>query len=141
MSSEEIVYYGFKCKNLIGLEDNEEIIIRDVSIKCMLTPGHTKGSMCYLLNNQLFTGDTLFAEGCGLCESKGSCPYEMFASIQRVKNDIHLETLIYPGHAYIYFPGLTLEEVTQNNIYLMIEDVDLFVNFRMRTNNNTLPFI
>ncbi len=60
MSSAEIDFYQFRCRNLIGLEDGQTFAAGGFIIKSILTPGHTAGGMCYLLSDHLFTGDTVF---------------------------------------------------------------------------------
>ncbi|MFC2151466.1 MBL fold metallo-hydrolase [Bacteroidota bacterium] len=56
------LFFGNKieCENYNLVEDNQVINISDLTIQCILTPGHTPGSTCYLINNNyLFTGDAL----------------------------------------------------------------------------------
>lgn len=134
MSKEEIKYYGFRCKNLYGLNDLDEIFINKTKITGILTAGHTAGGMCYLLQNCMFTGDTLFAEGCGLCISSGASTEKMYDSIQKIKNMVSDDILIYPGHSYGVEPGKTFGHLKMINAYLGIEDKKKFIEFRNRKN-------
>ncbi|WP_268964163.1 MBL fold metallo-hydrolase, partial [Paenibacillus sinensis] len=80
-------------------------MLGDTQITCILTPGHTYGSACYLTSDHLFTGDTVFIEGCGLCDTVGGDPEQMFHSIQRIKSAINPMVQIFPGHSYGKNPG------------------------------------
>lgn len=138
MSAREIDFYGFRCKNLHALEDTEKITCGQTQITCLLTPGHTTGSMCYLLSDSLFTGDTLFIEGCGMCNIFGGSPAQMFESMQKLKKTIEPQICIYPGHSFGKDPGYTMSDLLQQNIYLQIENKEHFIQFRMRENQTHL---
>lgn len=138
ISREEIDFYNFKCKNIKAAEDGEYASAGSLSVKCILTPGHTKGGMCYYTSGSLFTGDTIFIEGCGMCNLEGGDPHEMFLSIQKIRNSIPEETLIYPGHSYGESPGKTIKFLLNNNIYFSFTDLEKFVNFRMRKHQKGL---
>lgn len=133
MSRREIDTSGFRCRELHGLMDGEQFMINNMGITCFLTPGHTPGSMCFKIENSLFTGDTLFIEGCGVCQSPGSSPEDLFGSIQRLKKEIDDQVLIFPGHSFGQQPGQSLQVLRENNIYLQLER-EHFISFRMRKN-------
>lgn len=134
MSRKEIDYYHFRCRNLHALEDLDEIYVNKTKILCLLTQGHTAGGMCYLLENCMFTGDTLFSEGCGICLDKGASAEKMFESIQKIKNMVSEDILIYPGHSYGIEPGKSFGHIKMINSYLSIDNKDKFVAFRNRKN-------
>lgn len=134
MSKTEIDYYGFRCDNLHGLDDMDEISTGRTKVLCMLTPGHTAGGMCYLLPGSMFTGDTIFTEGCGMCSKKGGSAEKLFYSIQKVKDKVTPDVRIYPGHSFGEAPGQTMEQIERNNIYFQIYEKEFFVEFRMRKN-------
>lgn len=134
MSEEEIKYYHFDAPNLIGFSDMETIPIGQQRIRCILTPGHTKGGACYWFGNHLYTGDTVFMEGCGICKTPGGSASEMYHSIQKLKALITDETKIYPGHSYGSELGKEFGYVNAHNIYFQIETEDAFVKFRNRSN-------
>ncbi len=138
MSKAEIDYYGFRCKNLNALNHMDEIALGDTDVTCLHTPGHTAGGMCYLLQDSIFTGDTLFIEGCGICNCKGGSPEQMFDSIQLIKAVVNPDTLIYPAHSFGKMPGQTLDFLMKENIYFQIEKKEFFVDFRMRENQKGL---
>jgi glyoxylase-like metal-dependent hydrolase (beta-lactamase superfamily II) len=138
MSKEEIDYYHFRCENLNGIIGDTQFSLGALQIKAILTPGHTRGGMCYQHENDLFTGDTVFIEGCGMCDLDGGNPYAMFESIQKLKKLISPDTLIYPGHSYGQLPGKPLEFLFNNNIYFCFSDCKKFVDFRMRKNQRGL---
>ncbi|MDQ0492233.1 MBL fold metallo-hydrolase [Paenibacillus brasilensis] len=74
MSKAETDYYGFRCNNLQAINDQDKISVGETMVTCMHTPGHTAGGVSYLLKDSIFTGDTIFIEGCGICNSWGGLP-------------------------------------------------------------------
>jgi glyoxylase-like metal-dependent hydrolase (beta-lactamase superfamily II) len=138
MSRKEKEFYQFNCKNLNLLEMNQNIIVKGMKVECYMTPGHTKGSMCYFIHGNLFTGDTVFNEGCGLCNTKGGSAEEMYYSIKFIKNNFLPDIRIFPGHTYGKPVGQTLQNVEKDNIYFNINEIKQFVDFRMRKNQKNL---
>lgn len=138
LSRQEKECYRFSCDNLVLAEHLDRILVGKTAMTCLLTPGHTAGSMCYLLPNSIFTGDTLFIEGCGICNAEGGSPQEMFKSIQSIKQMVHPDVRVYPGHSYGRAPGCSFAEVQKENIYLQIDREDIFVEFRMRKGQRNL---
>jgi hydroxyacylglutathione hydrolase len=132
MAEVEIEYYRFACMNLTGMKDGGSIQIGSTLITCLVTPGHTAGSACYLLPDCLFTGDTVFMEGCGKCTSAGSDPSQLFRSLQRIKSTLSPHIRIYPGHSFGFQPGWRLDELIPFNVYLQFVQEEAFIRFRMR---------
>lgn len=138
LSRNEIDFYDFKCKNLNPVEHNYLIKLGETEILCLLTPGHTMGSTCYLVSNSLFTGDTVFIEGCGLCNTFGGDPEKMFKSIQEIKYTIDPLVKVFPGHSYGKKPGYTLDYLLKENIYFQLNNKEHFINLRMRKSQHNL---
>ncbi|ABQ27273.1 MBL fold metallo-hydrolase [Geotalea uraniireducens] len=132
LSRQERDYYQFSCDNLFAAEHLDQIRLGETLINCLLTPGHTTGSMCYLLSHSLFTGDTVFVEGCGICTTEGGSASGMFESIQRIKRTVEPHVSVFPGHCYGRAPGCSLASVMEHNIYFHLESKRQFVDFRMR---------
>lgn len=77
-----------------------ELAIKNFSCEIIQTPGHTQGSICFYFQKQawLFSGDTLFANGClGRTDFAESVPKKMNSSVKKLLN-LPNETIIYPGH-------------------------------------------
>ena len=132
MSEDEITYYAYSCRFLTAIQREDPLPIAGFSVLPIFTPGHTYGSVCYLIDNLLFSGDTLFIEGCGQCTDKGADAGKLFLSLQKIKKKIFLSTILYPGHSFMYETGKVMSTVMNLNIYMQIEDCDIFVKFRMR---------
>lgn len=80
------------------LNDGDEIKFGNNTVKCIHTPGHTPGGMCFLVGERLFSGDTLFYRSVGRTDFQGGS-YE--AIISSVKNKLMIlpdETVVYCGH-------------------------------------------
>jgi hydroxyacylglutathione hydrolase len=138
MSREEIHFYRFACPNLRAIEGPEPFFAAGLHVGPYLTPGHTKGSTCFLVGDDLFTGDTLFTEGCGICAGKGAEPREMFESIQALKAWCPPQVRIFPGHSFGERPGKTFGELLHSNIYLSVEEYELFHSLRMRSSQTRI---
>ena len=134
MSTVEIARSRFRADQLVGI-DARSWTVGGVVIYPILTPGHTPGSTCYLIEENLFTGDVLFAEGCGLCRDHEAA-YEMFASLQTLKATLAPHTRIFPGHSYGQPPGRMLSDLQRDNMYLQFTDARSFASFRLRRGQN-----
>lgn len=92
------IEFKFNHKRVIKLKNNEIISLLGHSIKVFHTPGHTRGSVCYLIDDYLFTGDTLFQVGIGRTDFvTGSYP-DIISSVNFILNNFKDDLIIYPGH-------------------------------------------
>jgi hydroxyacylglutathione hydrolase len=135
MSHEEIAASRLNIQQLTGINMVPWSVGR-IIIQPILTPGHTLGSTCYLIGNNLFTGDTLFAEGCGICADTQAA-YDMFTSLEFLKNRLTPETRIFPGHVYGKPPGQMFSQLLKDNIYLQFANHRDFAAYRLRKGQNT----
>lgn len=107
----------------ISVSDGDKLKIGRVNLKFILTPGHTKGSICILVDDSaLITGDTLFMGDCGRCDLPGGSLSEMFKSLQRIKK-LQDSLIIYPGHDYGEKPFDTLGNQKRTNKTLLAKDL------------------
>lgn len=78
--------------------DGDELAIAGMCIKVLHTPGHTKGSACYVLEDHLFSGDTLFCQGRGRTDFPGGSARAIQASLERLFDVLSPDTKVHPGH-------------------------------------------
>ena len=104
---------GFARQFDITFTDKLTLKVGDHTFECYHTPGHSPGSVCYLVGDILFAGDTLFAGSCGRTDLPGGNRGAMGASLKRLAS-IPENLTIHPGHG----PGSTLEEEKKYNPYL-----------------------
>ena len=139
MHEEEIGYYQYSCRGLESFSSTDTFLLGDQTwIEPLWTPGHTVGSACYYTGNALFTGDTLFIEGCGLCDEPGGSAEALYQSLQKIKTVCTPTTRIYPAHGYGKPIGMALKHVLDHNIYMHFQQQAEFVKFRMRPNQVNL---
>ncbi|MEE9331691.1 MAG: MBL fold metallo-hydrolase [Methylophilaceae bacterium] len=84
----------------IQLNDGDVLTVGDQKIYVIATPGHTAGSVSFLCQDRLFTGDTLLINGCGRTDFQSGSSEELYDSIYNKIFTLADETLIYPGHDY-----------------------------------------
>ena len=115
----------------IRIGDGETSSVGETTLTWLVTPGHTPGSACLLLERDLIAADTLFVYGCGRCDLPGSDPRAMHASLERLKSAVSGDVVTHPGHDYGVAPTITMAEQTEGNPFLMFDDADAFVRYRM----------
>lgn len=71
-----------------------------IIVKAISTPGHTAGSMSFLCNDKVFTGDALFIGGCGRTDFQNGNAGDLYDSVTKKIFGLRGETLVYPGHDY-----------------------------------------
>ncbi len=97
----------------IIVKDGDIITLGETKIKIMATPGHTKGGVCYIADDCIFTGDTLFFCSCGRTDFPGGSFSEIKQSLKRLA-DLSGDYKLYPGHDRV----TTLAFERQNNPYM-----------------------
>jgi glyoxylase-like metal-dependent hydrolase (beta-lactamase superfamily II) len=80
------------------LKEGDTIKLGENVIKVIETPGHTKGGLCFLVNDKLFTGDTLFQGSVGRSDFIGGDGMELIKSIKTKLLPLGDEIEVYPGH-------------------------------------------
>jgi len=115
----------------------DEILVGETSIKILHTPGHTPGSACYHVGNDLIAGDTLFVFGCGRCDLAGGDPEQMFNTLNRIKSELPGDTILHPGHHYAVQETSTMAEQVAGNPFLHFDDKQAFVHYRMHEHDKT----
>lgn len=82
-----------------ALKDGDEISVGNITFKVMHTPGHSKGSVCFVCENEkvIFSGDTIFCNTTGRTDLYGGNITELEASLYKIGN-LNDDYLIYPGH-------------------------------------------
>ena len=94
---------------------NKEVLkFGNQMIKIHHTPGHSPGCCCFLVNKNLFTGDTLFRGSIGRTDFSHSSPPAMQKSLEIITAEFSPKTIIYPGHG----PSSTMAEEFKTNPFL-----------------------
>lgn len=97
----EMMNVDFKLigKPHIFLEDDKLYKLGNLEIRTFLSPGHSRGSICFSVCNVLFSGDVLFYRGVGRIDFPNSGgKKELVKSVRRLYNLLPDETIVYPGH-------------------------------------------
>ncbi len=82
----------------IILEDGGAVYIGDTEIKCLYTPGHTECGVCYVAENSVFSGDTLFLRNCGRWDLPTGDEKTLKESIRNILYKLDDSMNVYPGH-------------------------------------------
>ena len=97
------VVYGASAKvpcSDVDLADGETVQFGKYSVKALSTPGHTDGCTSYLVENMVFTGDTLLIRGCGRTDFQQGSSELLYNSVNEKIFTLPDETLVYPAHDY-----------------------------------------
>lgn len=91
------IYNSAHISSPLNYLEQNTLKIEDFNFEVIYTPGHTSGSVCYLIENHLFTGDTLFHLACGRTDLYSGSDRELKSSLRLLK-ELDDDLLIYPGH-------------------------------------------
>ncbi len=105
---------GISDNDMVKHSGGDKLCVGDIEITFVHTPGHTPGSQCFMVEQRLVAGDTLFLEGCGRTDLPGSDPGEMYFSLQTLAK-MPTDTLVCPGHQYSALPSSHLGDVVATN--------------------------
>lgn len=97
----------------IWVKEGDIINVGDLTFSVLETPGHTAGSVCFLIGDSIFTGDTLFQGSCGRTDLPTGSWGEILTSLKRLRN-LPGDYDVYPGHG----PATTLEIERRSNPYM-----------------------
>jgi hydroxyacylglutathione hydrolase len=98
--------------------DGDLLMVGSLKIAVIHTPGHSPGSVCYLIGGNLFTGDTLFVGDVGRTDLTGGSFETLLASIKTKILPLPDDTIIHPGHDYGETPTSTLAWEKRENPYI-----------------------
>ena len=86
-------------KQIKTFEDGDEFTVGDMVIKCCHTPGHSRGSSCFIVNDNMFVGDNVFKMDIGRNDLFGGDKNIQKISLERIKNELSVDIQnFYPGH-------------------------------------------
>jgi glyoxylase-like metal-dependent hydrolase (beta-lactamase superfamily II) len=131
INKKEKVFWAKDYDNFSINHGGDIINLGKTKIKSLHTPGHTPGSTCYYVGNNLIAGDTLFVFGCGRCDLHGGNPEEMYHTLKDIKDNLDSETIILPGHNYSIKKQSSLKEEINGNPFMHFNNVDRFIDYRM----------
>ena len=118
----------------IKVKDNEIIDIDNLKIRSIYTPGHTSDSYSFLLDNYLFTGDTLLINGTGRTDFQNGSSKDAYNSLFNNLLKLPEETLVYPGHDYNGKFSSTIGNEKKFNPRLQVKSVDEYVDIMSKLN-------
>lgn len=93
--------------------DGSTVIVGNMNFQVMFTPGHTEGSLCYILEDNIFSGDTLFQGSCGRTDLATGDWATILRSLKLLR-DLPGDYTVYPGHG----PATTLGIERRSNPYM-----------------------
>jgi glyoxylase-like metal-dependent hydrolase (beta-lactamase superfamily II) len=118
----------------IKVKDDEIIDVDNLKIRSMYTPGHTSDSYSFLLDNFLFTGDTLLINGTGRTDFQNGSSKDAYNSLFNNLLKLPEETLVYPGHDYNGKCSSTIGNEKKFNPRLQVKNVDEYIDIMSKLN-------
>ena len=108
----------------IKVKDNETIKIEGIELKAIYTPGHTDDSYCFIMQDRVFTGDTLLINGTGRTDFQNGSSYDAYNSLFDRLLKLPEETLVYPAHDYKGNKFSSIGKEKNNNPRLQVNSAE-----------------
>ena len=134
-----------KCSKVMGekssseildiiVKDNEKIKIENIELISMYTPGHTDCSYSFLLNDRIFTGDTLLINSTGRTDFQNGNSHDAYNSLFDKILKLPEKTLVYPAHDYNGKKYSTIENEKNNNPRLQVKSAEEYAEIMNNLN-------
>ncbi|ERI90356.1 metallo-beta-lactamase domain protein [Clostridiales bacterium oral taxon 876 str. F0540] len=107
-------YKGISVELNPEIKEGKVFSLGDIQISCIETPGHTLGGVCFLVENNLFTGDTLFLRSIGRTDLRGGSFETLMDSIKNKLLMLDDSIIVYPGHG----PQTSIKYERGNNPFI-----------------------
>ena len=111
----------------LRVKEDENVKIDNINLKVLYTPGHTDCSYSYLMNDRVFTGDTLLINGTGRTDFQNGNARQQYDSIFNKLLKLPENTMVYPAHDYNGKKHSTIGSERKNNPRLQVNSVDQYV--------------
>ena len=118
----------------IRVKDNEKIKIENIELISMYTPGHTDCSYSFLMNDGIFTGDTLLINSTGRTDFQSGSSYDAYDSLFNKLLKLPEKTLVYPAHDYNGKKHSTIENEKNNNPRLQASSAEEYAEIMNNLN-------
>ncbi len=118
----------------IKVKDEEIIKLDHLKIRALYTPGHTSDSYSFLMDNYLFSGDTLLINGTGRTDFQNGNSKDAYNSIFNKLLKLPEETLLYPAHDYKGEKVSTIGKEKKLNPRLQVSNVDEYIDIMNNLN-------
>ena len=118
----------------IKIKDDECINLDNLKIRALYTPGHTSDSYSFLMDNYLFSGDTLLINGTGRTDFQNGNAKDAYNSIFNKLLKLPDETLLYPAHDYKGEKKSTIGKEKKQNPRLQVSSVDEYIEIMNNLN-------
>ncbi len=118
----------------LRIKDNEKINVEKIELKAIYTPGHTDCSYSYLMNDRVFTGDTLLINGTGRTDFQNGSAEDAYDSLFNKLLKLPKETLVFPAHDYNGIKFSTIENEKNNNPRLQVNSKEEYVEIMNNLN-------
>jgi len=112
----------------IKVKDDEIINLDNLKIRAMYTPGHTSDSYSFLMDNYLFSGDTLLINGTGRTDFQNGNAKDAYNSIFNKLLKLPEETFLYPAHDYKGEKVSTIGKEKKQNPRLQVSSIDEYID-------------
>jgi glyoxylase-like metal-dependent hydrolase (beta-lactamase superfamily II) len=115
---------GASATDLVEHDSSETVMVGDIPIELIHTPGHTPGSQCFLVDGHLVSGDTLFLDGCGRTDLPGGDASELYYSLTHRLEKVPYDAILFPGHQYSVEPSASMGETRRSNVVFRPQSVE-----------------
>lgn len=130
VNKHDVPYLDVAPSSLKPVEGGHRIKVGSLEIEMIHTPGHTPGSQCFKVRQNLVSGDTLFIGACGRTDLPGGNAKELYDSLCHRLAKLEDDTILFPGHNYAEEPTSTIGREKKTNPYLMCDSLQNFLRFR-----------
>ena len=118
----------------LRVKENDKINIENLELKTIYTPGHTDCSYSFLLNDKIFTGDTLLINGTGRTDFQNGDARAQYDSLFNKILKLPEDTKVYPAHDYNGQKYSTIAKEINNNPRLQVNSLEEYVDIMSNLN-------